>query len=262
LGAVYTEEENIPITVSKTENNPRVNEYLKHSLTLEIINNFLDFILNLDHYLFGLVLDYGIWIYSILFLIVFMETGIVVMAFLPGDILLFTAGTFCAGVQNNMGQTAELNLVIVLFLFTIAAILGDALNYYIGKNLGLKLLNCKINNKPIINPKYIMKTNEFYARHGPKTIIIARFLPIIRTFAPFVAGIGEMTYAKFVRYNVIGAFVWVISLVFLGYFFGNLPFVKNNFETVIFGIIALSLLPMLIEIYRNKHKKTKGNKLK
>jgi membrane-associated protein len=208
-----------------------------------------------------LVLDYGVWIYAILFFIVFMETGLVVMAFLPGDILLFTAGAFCAGVQNDVGQTAELNLGITLFLLTIAAILGDALNYYIGKSLGLKVINWKLNDEPIVNPIYIMKTNEFYEHHGPKTIIIARFLPIIRTFAPFVAGIGAMTYSKFVRYNVIGAFVWVFSLVFIGYFFGNLALVKNNFETVIFGIIALSLLPMLIEIYRNKNKKTTGNKL-
>jgi membrane-associated protein len=228
---------------------------------MEIINNLLDLALNLDHYLFELVLDYGVWIYAILFFIVFMETGLVVMAFLPGDILLFTAGAFCAGVQNDVGQTAELNLGITLFLLTIAAILGDALNYYIGKNLGLKVINWKLNDEPIVNPIYIMKTNEFYEHHGPKTIIIARFLPIIRTFAPFVAGIGAMTYSKFVRYNVIGAFVWVFSLVFIGYFFGNLALVKNNFETVIFGIIALSLLPMLIEIYRNKNKKTTGNKL-
>ncbi|WP_047419853.1 VTT domain-containing protein [Cellulophaga sp. Hel_I_12] len=220
------------------------------------MNIFLDFILNLDQHLFALVLDYGIWIYIILFLIVFMETGLVLMAFLPGDILLFTAGTFCAGVQNDVGQTAELNLLIVLFLLTLAAILGDNLNYYIGKNLGLKLLNCKIKDKPLINPTYTIKTNEFYARHGSKTIIIARFLPVIRTFAPFVAGIGTMTYSKFVRFNVIGAFVWVFSLVFLGYFFGNLPFVKQNFETVIFGIIVLSLVPILLEIYRNKPKKT------
>lgn len=228
---------------------------------MEIINLILDFILNLDHHLFELVLDYGIWIYIMLFLIVFMETGLVLMAFLPGDILLFTAGTFCAGVQNDVGQTAELNLVITLFLLTIAAILGDNLNYCIGKHLGLKLLNCKIKDKPIINPKYTAKTNEFYAHHGSETIIIARFLPIIRTFAPFVAGIGTMTYSKFVRYNVIGAFVWVFSLVFLGYFFGNLPFIKQNFETVIFGIIVLSLIPILLEIYRNKHKKTDVNKL-
>lgn len=227
---------------------------------METINNLLDFMLSLDHHLFEMVLDYGVWIYVILFLIVFTETGLVFMAFLPGDILLFTAGAFCAGVQNDTGQTAELNLGIILFLLTIAAILGDALNYHIGKNLGLKIITLKLNDKSIVNPKYIIKTNEFYEHHGPKTIIIARFIPIIRTFAPFVAGIGSMTYAKFVRYNVIGAFVWVFSLVFLGYFFGSLPFVKNNFETVIIGITVLSILPMLIEIYRNK--KTEGNNLK
>lgn len=191
-----------------------------------------------------------------------METGLVVMAFLPGDILLFTTGTFCAGVQNDIGQTAELNLVIILLLLLIAAVLGDGLNYYLGKTIGLKILNWKIKNKPIVNSKYIFKTNEFYKLHGAKTIIIARFLPIIRTFAPFVAGIAEMPYAKFIRYNVAGAFVWVFSLIFLGYFFGNLPIVKNNFETVIFGIIILSLIPMLIEIIRDKFKKTDVNNIK
>lgn len=222
---------------------------------MELINTFLDVIFNLDQHLFKLVLDYGVWIYVILFLIVFLETGIVVMAFLPGDVLLFTAGTFCAGVFNDVGETAELNLTLTLLLLLIAAILGDGVNYYLGKNLGLKMLNWKLKNKPIVNPKYIQKTNEFYTVHGPKTIIIARFLPIVRTFAPFVAGIGDMPYAKFVRYNVIGAFVWVFSLVFLGYFFGNLPFVKNNFETVIFAIIVLSLVPMFIEIIRNNSSK-------
>jgi membrane-associated protein len=228
---------------------------------MEIINYLLDFMLNLDNHLFKLILDYGIWIYAILFLIIFVETGLVVMPFLPGDSLLFAAGTFCAGVQNNLGQTAELNLVTILILLTIAAILGDATNYFIGKKLGLELLKTKFKNKPIINPKYIDKTHDFYEIHGPKTIIIARFVPIVRTFAPFVAGIGNMTYGKFVRYNIIGGFLWIFSLVFLGYFFGNLDFVKNNFETVIFGIIGLSLLPMLIEIIRSKYKKTAGNRV-
>ncbi|WP_188362537.1 DedA family protein [Flavobacterium orientale] len=222
---------------------------------MEIINNLLDFIVHLDHHLFELVWEYGVWIYVLLFLIVFMETGLLVMAFLPGDVLLFTAGTFCAGVQNDIGQTAELNLFFTLLLLVIAAILGDALNYYLGKTIGLKILNWKISDKQIINPKYILKTNQFYENHGPKTIIIARFLPIIRTFAPFVAGIAEMPYAKFVRYNVSGAFIWVLSLVFLGYFFGNLSIVKNNFKMVILGIILLSLVPMCIEIIRNNRKK-------
>ncbi len=223
---------------------------------MEIINYLLDLILNLDNHLFKLILDYGVWIYAILFLIIFVETGVVVMPFLPGDSLLFVAGTFCAGVQNNIGQTAELNLGIIIFLLTLAAILGDATNYFLGKKLGLKLLKIKIKNKFIINPKYIDKTHDFFEIHGPKTIIIARFVPIVRTFAPFVAGIGNMTYGKFARFNIIGGFVWVLGLVFLGYFFGNLDFVKNNFETVVFGIIGLSLLPMFIEIIRNKFKKT------
>ena len=202
-----------------------------------------------------MIIDYGLWIYAILFLIIFIETGLVVMPFLPGDSLLFAAGAFCAGVQNDIGQTAELNIWIILSLLIIAAILGDATNYMLGKTVGLKLLKWKFNGKQIVNPKYIEKTNKFYENYGPKTIIIARFVPIIRTFAPFVAGIGNMTYGKFIRFNMIGGIIWVLSLVFLGYFFGNLAFVKNNFETVIFGIIGLSLLPMLIEILRHKLKK-------
>lgn len=226
---------------------------------MEIFNNLLDFILHLDNHLFDMIIDYGLWIYAILFLIIFIETGLVVMPFLPGDSLLFAAGAFCAGVQNDIGQTAELNLWIILCLLIIAAILGDATNYLLGKTVGLKLLNWKFNGKQIVNPKYIEKTNKFYENYGSKTIIIARFVPVIRTFAPFVAGIGNMTYGKFIRFNMIGGIIWVLSLVFLGYFFGNLAFVKNNFETVIFGIIGLSLLPMLIEILRHKLKKTAGN---
>lgn len=223
---------------------------------IDLIKMLIEFILNIDNQLFKLILDYGIWIYAILFLIIFIETGLVVMPLLPGDSLLFTAGAFCAGVQNSTGQTAQLNLGIILLLLIIAAILGDATNYYLGKKFGLKFLKIKIKNKPIINQKYIEKTHDFYETHGPKTIIIARFVPIVRTFAPFVAGIGNMTYGKFFRFNIIGGLAWVISLVFLGYFFGNFDFVKNNFETVIFGIIGLSLLPMIIEIIRNKYKKT------
>jgi membrane-associated protein len=221
---------------------------------MDYIKQLIDFILHLDDYLFVLIQDYGIWIYAILFLIIFIETGLVIMPLLPGDSLLFAAGTFCAGVVKD-GQTAQLNLWLVLGLLVIAAILGDGLNYYFGKTIGLKVLSWKIKGRQIVQQKYIDKTQEFYEKHGPKTIIIARFVPIVRTFAPFVAGIGQMEYSKFIRFNIIGGTVWVLGLTLLGYFFGNLAFVQNNFELVIFGIIGLSLLPMIIEIIRHKIKK-------
>ncbi len=221
---------------------------------MEIIKSLLDFILHLDKHLFDLILNYGVWIYAILFLIIFVETGLVVMPLLPGDSLLFAAGTFCAGVVND-GKTAELNLWLVLALLIVAAILGDGLNYFFGKTIGLKVLSWKIKGRQIVKQKYIDQTHAFYEKHGPKTIIIARFVPIVRTFAPFVAGIGEMSYAKFIRFNIIGGVAWVIGLTLMGYFFGNLEFVQKNFETVIFGIIGLSILPMIIEIIRAKFKK-------
>jgi len=221
---------------------------------MDYIKQLIDFILHLDDYLFVLIQDYGIWIYAILFLIIFVETGLVVMPLLPGDSLLFAAGTFCAGVVKD-GQTAQLNLWLVLGLLVVAAILGDGLNYYLGKTIGLKVLKWKIKGRQIVQQKYIDKTHEFYEKHGPKTIIIARFVPIVRTFAPFVAGIGQMEYSKFIRFNIIGGTLWVLGLTLLGYFFGNLEFVQKNFELVIFGIIGLSLLPMIIEIIRQKIKK-------
>lgn len=222
---------------------------------METIKALLDFILHLDNYLFQMIQDYGNWVYGILFLIIFVETGLVVMPLLPGDSLLFAAGTFCAGVTNEAGETAQLNLVLVLALLIIAAIVGDGLNYYLGKKIGLKVLTWKIKGRPLVKQKFIDQTHEFYEKHGSKTIIIARFVPIVRTFAPFVAGIGTMPYSKFLRFNVIGGLAWVIGLTLTGYFFGNLPFVKENFETVIFGIIGLSLLPIIIEFIRVKMKK-------
>ena len=221
---------------------------------MEILKSLIDFILHLDDHLFAMIIDYGIWIYAILFLIIFVETGLVVMPLLPGDSLLFAAGTFCAGVTNTEGEVAELNLWIVISLLIVAAILGDGLNYFFGKNIGLKVLSWKIRGRQIVKQKYIDQTHEFYEKHGPKTIIIARFVPIVRTFAPFVAGIGEMSYGKFIRFNIIGGIAWVVGLTLLGYFFGGLKFVQKNFETVIFGIIGLSILPMIIEILRNKFK--------
>jgi membrane-associated protein len=218
---------------------------------MTLLKDFLDFFLHLDVHLFALIQDYGMWIYGILFLIIFVETGLVVMPLLPGDSLLFAAGTFCAGVVNN-GETAELNLFVVLALLIVAAILGDGLNYYLGKTIGLKALTWKIGNRQIVQQKYIDQTQAFFEKHGSKTIIIARFVPIVRTFAPFVAGIGNMSYRNFFRYNVIGGIAWVSGLTLLGYFFGNMEFVRKNFEIVIFGIIGISLLPMIIEILRAK----------
>lgn len=223
---------------------------------MEIINQLIDFILHLDSHLYTMIMDYGNWIYLILFLIVFVETGLVVMPLLPGDSLLFAAGTFCAGVVQN-GQTAELNILIVIPLLICAALLGDNLNYYIGKNIGLKVMQWKIKGRQIVKQAYIDKTQSFYDKHGPKTIIIARYVPIVRTFAPFVAGIGEMKYYNFLKYSIIGAITWVFGLTLLGFFFGNLPIVQENFEIVIFGIIGLSLLPMLIEFIKAKMRSRK-----
>ena len=221
---------------------------------MDIIHQLIDFILHLDAYLFTMIMDYGNWIYLILFLIVFVETGLVVMPLLPGDSLLFAAGTFCAGVVQN-GQTAELNIMIVIPLLICAALIGDNLNYYVGKNIGLKVMQWKIRGRQLVKQAYIDKTQSFYDKHGPKTIIIARYVPIVRTFAPFVAGVGQMKYFKFLKFSIIGAITWVFALTLLGYFFGNLPIVQRNFEIVIFGIIGLSLLPMLIEYIKAKRKR-------
>lgn len=223
---------------------------------MDLINQLIDFILHLDAHLFALIMDYGNWIYLILFMIVFVETGLVVMPLLPGDSLLFAAGTFCAGVVQH-GQTAELSLWIVIPLLCSAAFIGDNLNYYIGKNIGLKVMQWKIRGRQIVKQSYIDKTQAFYDKHGPKTIILARYVPIVRTFAPFVAGVGRMQYFNFLKYSIIGGITWVFALTFLGFFFGNLPIVQRNFETVIFGIIGLSLLPMLIEFIRAKIKASK-----
>jgi membrane-associated protein len=187
-----------------------------------------------------------------LFLIIFVETGLVIMPLLPGDSLLFAAGTFCAGVVNDAGETADLNLWIVLGLLIVAAIIGDGLNYFFGKTIGLKVLKWRIRGKQLVKQKYIDQTHAFYEKHGSKTIIIARFVPIVRTFAPFVAGIGQMNYARFLQFNIIGGVTWVVSLTLLGYFFGNLPFVQENFETVIFGIIFLSIVPMIVAYMKAK----------
>lgn len=214
---------------------------------MESFKEILDFFLHLDDVLGNIIKQYGTTTYVILFLIIFVETGLVIWPFLPGDSLLFAAGSFAA--------IGSLNIWWVIILLFIAAVLGDTLNYYIGKNMGLKVLKWKFRGKPIVKQEYINKTHEFYEKHGPKTIILARFVPIVRTFAPFVAGIGEMSYSKFISYNIIGGAIWVVSLSLLGFFFGQIPIIKNNFETVILGIILISVLPMVIELAKHQFQK-------
>lgn len=210
---------------------------------MEHLKDFIDFFLRLDDHLQRIISEYGTTTYIILFAIIFVETGLVVMPLLPGDSLLFAAGTFAA--------VGSLNVYVLIVLLFIAAVLGDTLNYYLGKTIGLKVLHWKIAGRQIVKQEYLDKTHSFYEKYGAKTIVIARFVPIVRTFAPFVAGIGEMSYGKFISYNIIGGAVWVVGLTLLGYFFGNIPIVKKNFETVILAIIFISVLPMIVEFVRH-----------
>jgi len=199
-------------------------------------------LLHLDKYLGGVIKDYGAWTYLILFLIIFCETGLVVAPILPGDSLLFAVGVFCG--------LGDLDLLTMLGLLSAAAILGDTVNYGIGKFIGPKVFHYE--NSRIFKKEYLQKTHAFYEKYGGKTIIIARFVPIVRTFAPFVAGVGAMTYGKFLSYNVAGGLLWVFLVTLAGYFFGNIPIVKNNFTAVILGIIFVSILPGIIEYIRHK----------
>jgi len=201
-----------------------------------------DFILHIDKHLADLIGYFGNWTYVMLFAIVFAETGLVVTPFLPGDSLLFAVGTLAGG--------GLLNIWISYFTLLVAAILGDTVNYWIGHYIGPKVFSKE--NSRFFKKEYLEKTREFYEKYGGKTIIIARFLPIIRTFAPFVAGVGKMHYGTFFFYNIFGGFIWVTSLVFAGFYLGGLSFVKANFEYAIFAIIALSLLPMIIEYIKYK----------
>lgn len=213
---------------------------------MEYFHLLLDFIMNIDVHLNELVSQYGIWVYAILFLIIFCETGLVVTPFLPGDSLMFVAGAI-ASLPTN-----ELHVHWLVLLLILAAILGDASNYTIGRLFGKKLFNNP--NSRIFKQSYLEKTHTFYEKHGGKTIILARFVPIIRTFAPFVAGMGHMSYRHFATYNVIGGIVWVILFTYAGFLFGGLEFVQDNLKLLIVGIIILSILPAIIEIIRNKNK--------
>ena len=209
---------------------------------MELLAQFFDVLLHLDRHLQALVATHGAWIYLILFLIVFCETGLVVTPFLPGDSLLFVAGTVAAA--GGM----DIHLLVVLLI--IAAVLGDAVNYSIGHYIGPRMFTH--GDSRWLNPKHLQRAHDFYEKYGGKTIIIARFVPIVRTYAPFVAGAASMTYSRFALYNVSGAVLWVVSLGYAGYFFGNLPFIKNNLTLVILGIIFLSILPGIIEILRHR----------
>lgn len=210
---------------------------------MELIQTLIDFILHIDKHLVEIVSEYQTWTYLILFLIIFAETGFVVTPFLPGDSLLFAAGAIIARPESG------LNIVLMMVLLIVAAILGDLVNYHIGDYVGPKAFSGKYK---LLKKEYLEKTQNFYIKHGGKTIIYARFVPIVRTFAPFIAGIGTMSYARFASYNVIGAVAWVCSFLLIGFYFGGLPVIKQNFTYVIFGIIVVSLIPPLIEILRKK----------
>jgi len=205
------------------------------------VAELIDFALHVDRYLLELAGTYGVWIYAILFVIVFAETGLVVTPFLPGDSLLFAAGTF-AGLGS-------LNVALLFLLLSFAAILGDTVNYWIGHYIGPRAFSGNIR---FLKKEYLERTHEFYERHGGKTIILARFIPIIRTFAPFVAGVGRMTYGHFIAYNVVGGIAWVAIFTFGGYFFGNLDFVQENFTFVVLAIILISVLPGVYEFFKER----------
>ena len=208
------------------------------------VESIIDFVLHIDVHLGQLIATYGAITYAILFVIIFIETGLVVTPFLPGDSLLFAAGAFAA--------LGSFNVFFLLAFLALAAFLGDTANYWIGHFLGEKLI---ANPKIPIKKSHIERTQKFFAKHGGKTIILARFVPIVRTFAPFVAGIGKMGYGRFISFNIIGGVAWISLFVLAGFFFGNIPSVKHNFSLVIFGIILISILPMLIEFVRSKFKK-------
>lgn len=213
---------------------------------VDVFSSIIEIFLHIDEVLADIARDYGNWTYALLFLIIFMETGLVVTPFLPGDSLLFAAGTFAAGNQEY------LNVWIIWALVFIAAVLGDTVNYWIGDKLGPKAFE---QDYRFLKKEYLERTQHFYDKHGGKTIILARFVPIVRTFAPFVAGVGSMKYGRFLSFNVIGAFLWTAIFVSLGYFFGQIPFVEANFELVVVGIVLISVAPMVVEYVRSRARK-------
>jgi len=209
---------------------------------MRIIKTLIDFILNLDKHLAYIIQNYGMWTYGLLFLIVFCETGLVFTPFLPGDSILFATGA--------LASIGTLNIFILFFVFFTSAVLGDTVNYNIGKKIGKNLLE-KPDSK-FINKEYLNKAQHFYEKHGSMTIVLGRFIPIIRTFVPFVAGIGNMHYGQFITYNLFGGFLWVSLMLGAGYFFGQLPFVKENFSVVVIAIVLISIVPAIVAFIREK----------
>ncbi len=215
---------------------------------METVQALIEFFLHIDIHLNTIIQNYGVWTYGLLFLIIFMETGFVVTPFLPGDSLLFAAGTFAA--------VGSLNIGLLFLMMFVAAVAGDTTNYWIGNRLGPPVFEKKFR---FLKQEHLERTQAFYERHGGKTIVLARFVPIVRTFAPFVAGVGTMPYGRFLLYNVFGGFLWTGLFLSIGYFFGNIPVIRNNFELVIPAIILISILPMVIEFAQARqrnHKQT------
>ncbi len=213
---------------------------------IDFILTVIDWFLHLDRYLGQIINDFGFWTYGILFVVIFIETGVVVMPFLPGDSLLFAAGAFAAI------DSSGLNVILLFVMMAIAAIIGDTTNYWIGRKIGAKAFTGEVK---WLKKEYFDRAHAFYEKHGGKTIFLARFVPIIRTFAPFVAGVAQMRYGYFISYNLFGGIVWTGLFLFAGYFFGNLPFVEQNFSTVILAIIFISLIPVIIEGIKGRKKK-------
>ncbi|RJQ16761.1 DedA family protein [Candidatus Woesearchaeota archaeon] len=212
---------------------------------MSIIKLFIEYVLHLDKYLALIVQQFGTLVYLLLFIIIFLETGFVIAPFLPGDSLIFATGTLAA--------VNVLNIWILFILLSVAAVLGDTVNYWIGSYFGAKAFK---KYPKIFKKMYLDKTKRFFAKYGNKTIVLARFVPIVRTFAPFFAGVGKMPYGKFIQYNIVGGIVWVGLFLFTGYFFGNIPFVKNHFSLVIIFVIVVSFIPVIIEYVKYRHQES------
>jgi membrane-associated protein len=218
---------------------------------MDFLMQALDYFRHMDTHLADLLREYGGWTYAILFLIIFCETGLVVTPFLPGDSLLFAAGAVVATANSQPGQPA-LNIFLLWLLLVVAAIIGDSVNYQIGRWLGLRVFKP---DAKVMKTEYLERTEAFYAKHGGKTIILARFIPIVRTYAPFVAGASRMDYPRFLSFNIIGGVIWITLFLFAGYFFGNIPVIQKNFEYVVIGIILVSVLPVLLEWMKGRREK-------